>query len=67
MSNIYFKCIKGIANRQSVIVSKGDVIKIGPYPPEEGVIHVEGVSGWCKNHELSLPPTEFVKHFETIN
>ena len=67
MSDQYFKCIKGIASDEIVIVVKGDVVKIGPYPPEEGVIHVEGVSGWCKNDEISLPPTDFVEHFETIN
>lgn len=67
MSNTYFKCIKGIESNELVIAVKGDVVKIGPYPPEEGMLHVEGVSGWCKNQELSLPPAEFVKHFETIN
>lgn len=67
MSNTYFKCIKGIASNEIVMVVKGDVVKIGPYPIEEGIVHLEGVSGWCKGTELSFNPKLFVSNFEVMS
>lgn len=59
-----FECIKGYATEQDIIVMCGDVVKF--IIAEEGIVHLEGVAGWCKGVELSLLPKTVTEHFRVI-
>jgi hypothetical protein len=59
-----FKCIKGMADNENVVVMQGDIVTF--IKTEEGVVIVEGELGWCKGWELMFTPKEFVVHFKLI-
>ena len=58
-----FKCIKGMATPESVVVMQDDNVKL--ISTDEGEVVVEGVDGWCKGIELTFTPKEFVEHFKS--
>jgi hypothetical protein len=61
-----FKCIKGMVTSDNIniIVMKNDIVKF--ISNDEGEVLVEGYAGWCKGHEISFTPNQFVEYFEII-
>ena len=58
------KCIKGVADDYNVFCLQGDtatLVSVG-----ENEIVLEGVSGWCKDHEIIFTSKEFASSFVII-
>jgi hypothetical protein len=58
-----FKCIKGLATDENVVIMQNDEVKF--ISNEEGEVLVIGISGWCIGMELTFTPKQFVIHFES--
>ncbi len=61
---IKFKCIKGLAIDENVIIMQNDEVQF--ITNEDGDILVFGLKGWCDGMELSFTPKQLVEHFESI-
>jgi hypothetical protein len=61
---IKFKCIKGLATDENVVIMQNDEVKFISH--EEGEVLVIGISGWCIGMELTFTPKQFVIYFESI-
>ena len=45
------ECIKGYSTDENVVFLNGDTVIINKM--EEGIVYLEGLSGWCKGVEIS--------------
>jgi len=61
---IKFKCIKGLATEENVIIMQNDEVQFRPSGDED--IIVFGIKGWCDGMELCFTPKQLVEHFESI-
>ena len=59
-----FKCIKGLAAEENVIIMQNDEVQF--ITSDDGDILVFGIKGWCDGMELTFEPKQFVIHFESI-
>jgi hypothetical protein len=59
-----FKCIKGLATDENVVIMQNDEVKF--ISNEEGEVLVIGINGWCEGMELTFTPKQLVEHFESI-
>lgn len=48
------ECIKGYSTDENVVFLNGDTVIINEM--EEGIVYLEGLSGWCKGIEISISP-----------
>ena len=58
------EAIKGYSTDENVVFLAGDTVKL--IDAEEGVIFLEGVSGWCNGTELSLSPKIVTECFKYL-
>ena len=59
-----FKCIKGLATEENVVIMQNDEVKFISH--DEGDVLVIGTNGWCDGMELTFTPKQLVEHFESI-
>ena len=62
---IYLECIKGYFTEENVVFLEGDVVEV--LSVEEGMVYLEGVSGWCKGIEMNFSPRIIAECFKTIH
>lgn len=48
------KAIKGYSTNEDVVFLTGDIVIVNEM--EEGIVYLEGITGWSKGTELSLSP-----------
>ncbi len=58
------EAIKGYSTDENVIFLTGDTVKL--IDAEEGVVYLEGVSGWCRGIELSFSTKIVAEYFKYL-
>lgn len=56
------KCIKGYATNETIVYLQGDIAKI--VDTEEGMVHLEGIHGWCNGTEFNFIPKIIASDWE---
>ena len=60
---IYLQATKGYFTEENVVFLTGDIVKI--ISTEEGMVYLEGDSGWCKGIEMNFSPKIITECFKT--
>lgn len=56
------KAIKGYSTDENVVFLTGDVVRV--IEMEEGIVYLEGITGWSKGIELSFSPKIVAEYFK---
>jgi hypothetical protein len=59
---IYLQATKGYSTEENVVFLENDIVKVTSV--EEGMIYLEGVSGWCKEIEMNFSPRIIAECFK---
>ena len=60
---IYLQATKGYFTEEDVAFLEGDVVEV--LSVEEGMVYLNGVSGWCKGIEMNFSPRIIAECFKT--
>ena len=58
------EAIKGYSTDENVVFLTGDNVIVNEM--EEGIVYLEGVSGWCRGIELSFSPKIVAEYFKYL-
>ena len=67
MKDLYFRCIKSLADEDNIIIMRNDIVQLVEQDDDGKGILVMGKYGWSEGHELSFDNKQVAEYFEIIH